>query len=519
MLQSQEKSPDEPSKGPSYEADMTHYENTINVVESLRNQAEQLESGLPSSENDGSDLELLYYLRLLENINQGVVFIDADFSITCWNRAAEELTGLAESNMLATEFAPSRIGLITVDGKPVADLNCPVARAMESQKQLVQDYAIVGRSGREISVALTVIPIVVRQFSHGAILLIQDLSAKVDMKRQLTELYQACSSDPLTRVANRAEFERTLREYAIAHRANHARCCIIVCDLDFFKMVNDTYGHNVGDQALIAFAQLLSKHTRARDIVARYGGEEFVILCANCDLQTAVERAEQIRKLLNSTPQQMLDGKALSASFGVAELSENEDITDFFVRADKALYAAKQRGRNRVEMALLDQDADAKQDKIIIPEVNCDRSGVSGIEWRKPRGKHVYREEFRTSTPRAILANKIQGYIMEVEGKLHCCEDSFVSFTALQVDPEKTNRKSHFRVDIELVEAARDRQELPANYLRITIYAPRPRMFRRSHDDLHARLAADLRRFLMLSDETACLKLNLAATESGRENS
>ena len=483
--------------------------------ESINDRMDQLDTMLiDGAESSTADVDCLFYLRMLDNVGDGVIFVDADFTITCWNRSMEQLTGLADSNMLSTEFSPSRIGLTTIEGKPIADLNCPVANVMDTQKQLVQEFGIVGRSGREISIAMTVVPIVVQKRTKGAVLLMKDLSAKMDMKRQLTELYQQCSLDPLTQVSNRAEFERTLREYARAHRANDADCCIIVCDLDYFKKVNDTYGHNVGDQALIAFAQHLNKHIRAHDIVARYGGEEFVVLCANCDLNSAMERAEQIRKALNSTPQQMLDGKALAASFGVAELGEDEDITDFFVRADKALYAAKQKGRNRVEMASTENSQESDEAEKV---EEIERSSVSGIEWRKLTGKHVYSQEFRTATPQTILANKIRGYILEVDADVRTWEEGYISFTVLQIDPTNQGRRSHFRVDIEFEETLSEREDLPVNYLRITVFAPRPRLFRKSCDDLHARLVVDLRRYLMLSDETACLKLNLAATESGRE--
>ena len=486
------------------------------TVEEINDQIKQLDSYVETGLQTSDPTELVFYRTLIDNINEGVIFVDSDFTITCWSRSAEQLTGLADSNMVATEFSPSKIGLATADGKPVSDVNCPVSHSMNSQKQLSKEFAIVGRSGREISIALTVTPIVVNQSTKGAIVLLTDLSAQMDMKRKLTELHQACSLDPLTRIANRAEFERTLREYARAHRATNAKCCIIVCDLDYFKKVNDTYGHNVGDQALIAFAQHLSKHTRSRDVVARYGGEEFVILCANCDIQSAVERAEQVRKVLNETPQQMLDGKALAASFGVAELGPDEDITEFFNRADKALYAAKQRGRNRVEMANFQSASDPSQENAVEIPVS-DRSSISGIEWRKQTARYVYCEEFRTATPQTILANKIRGYILEVEAKVRNWEDGYVSFTALEVDPRNTSRRSHFRVDIEIAEAKEERDDLPVNYLRITVFAPKARLFRRPHDELHARLVADMRRYLMLSDETACLKLNLAATESGRE--
>ena len=104
-----------------------------------------------------------------------------------------------------------------------------------------------------------------------------------------------------------------------------------MCDLDFFKKVNDNYGHQAGDEALVSFAALLRRHTRAGDLVARYGGEEFVLLCADCDNATATKRAQQIRRGVGEMPQPMLGGRCLTASFGVTEL-QNGDTPEAMLR-------------------------------------------------------------------------------------------------------------------------------------------------------------------------------------------
>ena len=149
-----------------------------------------------------------------------------------------------------------------------------------------------------------------------------------------------------------------LSEYVVSHREVGLKCSIIICDIDFFKSINDNYGHHVGDQALISFARFLKQFVRNQDLVARYGGEEFVILCANCDEDAAVDRAEKIRFKLEKTAQAMLDGKCLTASFGVSQLEDSDDTTSFFVRADHALLHAKEMGRNRVVRANTGQVSD-----------------------------------------------------------------------------------------------------------------------------------------------------------------
>lgn len=123
-----------------------------------------------------------------------------------------------------------------------------------------------------------------------------------------------------------------------------------MADIDFFKKINDNYGHETGDVVLRAFAGLLRKQTRPTDILARYGGEEFVILMANCDLASAVALAERIRSTVAATGIEPLSAP-ITASFGVAELQKGETGDSLINRADEALYKAKQSGRNRVVIA------------------------------------------------------------------------------------------------------------------------------------------------------------------------
>ncbi len=469
--------------------------------------------GSPREFLGATEVESLFRNCLMDNVREGVVFVDQQREISAWNRGAELITGLVASSMLGCEFTPEILGLCGSDGQPLTRVNCPVAKAITTKKQTAGELLLTGRSGREVSVELLAIPVIRENSCHGAALLLHDLSTNAELRRQLNDLYSISVLDPLTRVANRAEFEKSLKEYVAAHRATDSKCGLIVCDIDYFKQVNDQYGHHIGDQALISFAQMLRNFVRARDVVARYGGEEFVILCANCDLESAVERAEQIRMSLNKSPQQMLNGKTLSASFGVAELKPHENTTDFFIRADKALLTAKKLGRNRVIQAT---DRVEEEPEAAAPE---EVSVATGIPWQTLADGYLCSEEFCTRSPASMLTSKIRGYISETQSQIRKSDTDFVSMTVPAVDPTNSSRRSNFRVDVETFETTDPVEKRAVTYIRITVYPPRPRLFRKTHVDLHARVIAQLRNYLMLSDETACVKLNPAATDSGREES
>jgi len=154
-------------------------------------------------------------------------------------------------------------------------------------------------------------------------------------------------TDKLTNTYNRIQLDNTIeKEIQRANRKN-SHFGIVIIDIDYFKKVNDTYGHQVGDTVLIEFSNILKQNTRRTDTVGRWGGEEFVIICVEADLQELLSLAtilkEKIEKHTFSTV------KTKTASFGVATYKKPESAQDLINRADKALYIAKENGRNRVE--------------------------------------------------------------------------------------------------------------------------------------------------------------------------
>ena len=164
---------------------------------------------------------------------------------------------------------------------------------------------------------------------------------------QLQEQQSRLLMDTLTGLPNRLAYEqRIAQEYQRWQRYDRP-LVLVVCDVDLFKSVNDTYGHQVGDRVLKLIGMLLKKHLRTTDFVARIGGEEFVLLLPETPADRAVQVADKIRQLIADSPFRFGDQPlAITASFGVSAFSENDAVENVFERADKALYAAKAAGRN-----------------------------------------------------------------------------------------------------------------------------------------------------------------------------
>ena len=162
------------------------------------------------------------------------------------------------------------------------------------------------------------------------------------------KMEQQAKTDPLTGVYNRNGVTSSLLEFQANVRGQSSRFSVIFCDIDLFKLVNDTHGHSVGDQVIIKVASLLQACTRADDLVVRWGGEEFVLFCPHTPLESAAVLAEKLRATIEQA--KWPNDLNLTASFGVAQMEPTEDITHFLNRADQSLYRAKGNGRNRVEI-------------------------------------------------------------------------------------------------------------------------------------------------------------------------
>jgi diguanylate cyclase (GGDEF)-like protein len=152
--------------------------------------------------------------------------------------------------------------------------------------------------------------------------------------------------DPLTEVYNRVKFNKVLK--AMIYKANKYdfKFSIILLDIDHFKYINDTHGHNIGDKVLIELSRLINMYLREEDIFARWGGEEFVIIAESTNLKEASQLASKLRRIVAEYPFKEIGN--VTCSFGVTEFKSGDTEIHLFERVDKALYEAKHNGRNQV---------------------------------------------------------------------------------------------------------------------------------------------------------------------------
>ncbi len=350
-----------------------------------------------------SDLDALFQSRLLANMHDGVVFIDSSLRVLLWNHGAERMTGISSESIYHRRWVPRLLDMRDEKGQAVAEADCPVACVLRSGVQSLRRLTLTGRSGRPVAVDTHVIPVIAGVgVIRGVVLLLHDASSEISLEQRCQNLHEKATLDPLTQVGNRAEFDRVHAMFVKAHLDRGLPCSLMICDLDHFKQVNDTYGHQAGDEAIKSLARLMKNACRPGDLVARYGGEEFVMLCADCDNAVAARRAEQIRLALSQFQQPMLDGRSITASFGVTEVQPGDTPETMLRRADRALLLAKSRGRNTVVQ--LGSGSESRE--------AASRWSI----WRKQAASEtVVEQRLVTPVPVKMAIEKLRGFVAD-----HC---------------------------------------------------------------------------------------------------
>jgi len=173
-----------------------------------------------------------------------------------------------------------------------------------------------------------------------------------DLRTKLADVRKESMTDPLTGISNRKAFDEALAAAVTSVLRDREEVALLLCDIDHFKLFNDTWGHQTGDQVLRLVASCLAENTKGRDTAARYGGEEFAVLLRGTGLEAATRLANQIRgmvetkKLVKRSTGDVLG--AITISIGVAQFGPGDTSDAVIRRADACLYGAKHNGRNLV---------------------------------------------------------------------------------------------------------------------------------------------------------------------------
>lgn len=274
-----------------------------------------------------------------------VIMLDSSGNVSYWNPAAEKMFGYS-----AAEISGRNFHSLVVPSRYLDAHHAAFPKFVQSGSGpligAVTEVDALKRDGREFPVEISISGVKIRECWH-AVAIVRDITVRRLADENLKRL---ASTDVLTGACNRRRFNEILHT-ELARAARYGTpFLLIILDVDYFKHINDTFGHHAGDQVLLKLALLISSNIRDTDTFARWGGEEFTILVTNYETQSPSRSAEKLRKLIEDYPFTEI-GK-VTCSFGVTEYIAGDDEESILKRADNNLYRAKEAGRNCV---ILDQ--------------------------------------------------------------------------------------------------------------------------------------------------------------------
>lgn len=290
-----------------------------------------------------------YYRAILDQLYDGVYFVDTERRITFWNRGAERITGFRPEQVIGRWCADNILEHVDETGARLCFTTCPLAKAMQDGRPREAEVYLHHADGHRVPVLIRATPL--RDADGriwGAVESFSDNSKLTTTRQHLHVLTNAAETDALTGLVNRRGFERRLSG-ALAEAQAGASLGLLFIDVDEFKSVNDRHGHAVGDRVLAVVARTLAGNVRAGDCVGRWGGDEFVVLLWNVSGEQLRLVADKLRRLTRQS-QVTVDGVSVrvTLSIGATLVVAGDTADSVLSRADAWLYQVKREGRNRV---------------------------------------------------------------------------------------------------------------------------------------------------------------------------
>lgn len=294
------------------------------------------------------------YKDIVDHLYDGVYFVDRDRVITYWNKGAERITGYRAEDVVGRSCRDNLLNHVTAAGEMLCTGDCPLVGCMADGEVREADVFLHHAEGHRL-------PVLVRCAALrdddgeivGAVESFSGDTGLIGTRLELRQLRRSVETDALTEVANRAQLERRLRALVAEFAGLPPQAAVMMLDVDHFKGVNDTYGHEAGDRVLRMVATTLRRSVRATDVAGRWGGEEFLVLLR--DVRTAEDATrigEKVRTLIANSRLDTPGGSiSVTASIGAVLLLSDDTPETVVRRADAAMYRSKHEGRDRVTFA------------------------------------------------------------------------------------------------------------------------------------------------------------------------
>jgi diguanylate cyclase (GGDEF)-like protein/PAS domain S-box-containing protein len=297
-----------------------------------------------------SETDISFYKILLDNLYDGVYFVDLQRRISYWNRGAERLTGYSSQEAVGRSCFDNFLAHVDDKGCALCIRGCPLKSTMEDGKPREAEIYLRHRFGHRVPVSVRAAPI--RNGTGttiGAVEIFTDISDKKRAERRAGELEGLAYLDALTALANRRFMQLKVQQALEEVKQFGRGMGLLMIDVDRFKQVNDTFGHEAGDLVLKAVSHTLTACLRPTDIVGRWGGEEFLVLVNNMHPSSFElgKIAERCRNLIAKSRVTLgSDYLSTTASVGGTLVLVSDSEQSVLRRVDELMYRSKVSGRN-----------------------------------------------------------------------------------------------------------------------------------------------------------------------------
>ena len=287
--------------------------------------------------------------NLLDILFEGVYFVDQDRRVTYWSKGAEQITGYQEQEVLGLRCRDSILMHVDEWGKDACDPSCLLADTIRDGGERQAELYLLHKGGHRIPVSIRVAPIAEPGGRIvGAMEVFSDNHTGETTARLIQDLRDMALLDPMTELGNRRYLEMHLEARLKEMERYGWSFGVLFADIDFFKNVNDMYGHDVGDRVLRMVGRTLHHSVRSFDIVGRWGGEEFLAVIANVTEDHLSSIARKLCQLVGKS--RFTEGKdtiRVTISIGATLVRPDDTAETLVKRADRLMYRSKAAGRNR----------------------------------------------------------------------------------------------------------------------------------------------------------------------------
>ncbi|WP_321530458.1 sensor domain-containing diguanylate cyclase [uncultured Desulfuromonas sp.] len=290
------------------------------------------------------------YRIILDELYDGLYFVDHNRIITFWNKAAERITGFTAKEVLGSSCEDDILTHVDNAGNNLCMGHCPLAATLDDQSPRAAQVYLHHKQGHRVPVSVRISALTNETGAViGAAELFTDISDHRANELRVKELEQLALVDKLTQLANRRYIESQLDKHLTQFRRTLLPFAVYFFDIDHFKKINDTYGHDAGDTVLKFLAKTLTDNGRAFDIYGRWGGEEFIAIIRNLDRENLFTFGERLRMLVEQSYLKWGEHRlSVTISLGGTLVQNNDTVDSLVKRADRLLYSSKKNGRNRL---------------------------------------------------------------------------------------------------------------------------------------------------------------------------